>query len=203
MTFTEGWLTLVPGYWVLVPALPIGVWIVLLRRDPRWTLLALLAWAHMTAVVALTIFPIPIAGQEFYRESRGFSGDNLVPFANITYQLLHPSLVKQLAGNIVALAPLAIYGPGLWPRLRDWRRFLIVAVGFSVAIEMSQFAGSVIEGFTYRVTDIDDVIANSAGAVAAFLVWSRIERSQWTDRWGWIALLRGPAPESAMDSEPR
>ena len=59
--------------------------------------------------------------------------------------------------------------------MRDWRRFAVVAVAFSVGIELTQYAGSVVEGFTYRVTDIDDVILNALGAVAAFFVWRRIE----------------------------
>jgi glycopeptide antibiotics resistance protein len=139
--------------------------------------MALLALTHITLVVALTIFPIPIGGQDYYRQTRGMSEDNLVPFATIISQLQHlsPNTVRQLFGNVMALAPLGIYGPGLWPALRDWRRFLVVAVAIGVGIELAQYAGSLIEGFTYRVTDVDDAIMNATGAVAAFFVWRRIE----------------------------
>ena len=139
--------------------------------------MALLALTHITLVVALTIFPIPIGGQDYYRQTRGMSEDNLVPFATIISQLQHlsPNTVRQLFGNVMALAPLGIYGPGLWPALRDWRRFVVVAVAFGVGIELAQYAGSLIEGFTYRVTDVDDAIMNATGAVAAFFVWRRIE----------------------------
>jgi glycopeptide antibiotics resistance protein len=178
MTFTDGYLVLLPGYLVLLPAAPIAAWILRRRAERRWTLLALLALTHVTLVVALTIFPIPIAGQDFYRQTRGMSDDNEVPFATIASQLQHLTwdTFRQLVGNALALAPLGIYGPGLWPALRDWRRFLVVAAAFGVGIELTQFAGSLMEGFTYRVTDIDDAIMNAAGAIAAFFMWRPIER---------------------------
>jgi glycopeptide antibiotics resistance protein len=177
MTFTDGQLVLLPGFVALIPAAPIAVWIWRRGGERRWTWMALLALTHITLVVALTIFPIPIGGQDFYRQTRGMSEDNLVPLATIVWQLQHLSLstVRQLGGNMLALAPFGIYGPALWPALRDWRRFLVVAVAFGVGIEVCQYAGSLMEGFTYRVTDIDDAIMNATGAVVAFLVWRRIE----------------------------
>ena len=195
MTFHDGYLTLIPGYWVILPAIPVAIWVLRRGADRRWTLMALLALCHVTAVVGLTIFPIPIAGQDFYRHTRGLSEDNIVPFATVVRQLgetipihgrslitsLHAML--ELVGNLAALAPLAIYVPALWPSLRSWRRFVVVAVAFSVGIELTQLAGSLLEGFTYRVTDIDDVIVNSTGAVAAFFVWREMERRGLAERW--------------------
>jgi len=109
---------------------------------------------------------------------------------------------------MAALAPLAIYGPALWPSLRSWRRFALVAIGFSVGIELTQLAGSLLEGFTYRVTDIDDVILNSSGAVVAFFIWREMERRGWADPW--LDRLRDvllgstarPAPEPAPQPRP-
>lgn len=157
--------------------------------------MALLALVHISLVVALTIFPIPIGGQDFYRQTRGMSDDNLVPFATIIDQLLHPSLntTGQLLGNVVGLAPLGVYAPALWPALRDWRRFALVAIAFAVGIELTQYAGSLMEGFTYRVTDVDDAILNATGAVLGFFAWRQIERTRLTDRW------LEPIPESAAD----
>ena len=65
----------------------------------------------------------------------------------------------------IALAPLGVYGPALRPALRDWRRFLLVAAAMAVAIETAQLLGSLAEGFTYRVTDVDDALLNAAGAL--------------------------------------
>jgi glycopeptide antibiotics resistance protein len=183
MTFTDGYLTVVPGYLMLLPAAPIALWILRRGSDRRWTLLALAALAHATAIVALTIFPIPIAGQEYYRQTRGLTGDNAVPFATIAWQLQNLSwnTLRQLVGNMLALAPLGIYGPALWPALRDWRRLLAVAVAIGIAIETAQFAGSVVEGFSYRITDVDDAIMNATGAMVAFAVWRLVE-TRWPAR---------------------
>jgi len=103
----------------------------------------MLALTHVTLVVTLTIFPIPIAGQDFYRQTRGMSDDNVVPFATIASQLQHLTwdTFRQLVGNALALAPLGIYGPGLWPVLRDWRRFLVVAVAFGSASSWPSLRG--------------------------------------------------------------
>jgi glycopeptide antibiotics resistance protein len=92
---------------------------------------------------------------------------------------MHLSLntIRQLVGNMLALIPLGIYAPELWPALRDWRKFVLVAIAFGVGIEMAQYAGSLIEGFTYRVTDVDDAIMNASGAVIAFLLWPVVRDS--------------------------
>jgi glycopeptide antibiotics resistance protein len=178
IAFTDGQLTLVPGFVVLIPAALLAAWIWSRRdrapgADRSHTWMELLAVAHVSAVIALTVFPIPIGGQEYYRVTRGMSEDNLVPFGTISWQLTHLRLntAFQLVGNMVVLAPLGIYGPALWPALRDWRRFLVVAIAFGVAIELTQFAGSVMEGFTYRVTDVDDAIMNATGAMIGFFAW--------------------------------
>ena len=213
MTFYDGYLTLIPGYWAILPAIPVAIWVLRRGADRRWTLMALLAVIHVTAVVALTIFPIPIAGQEFYRQTRGMSEDNIVPFATIASQIAglvtsHTTLISrlhmlaELIGNMVVLAPLAIYGPALWPSLRSWRRFAIVAISFSVGIELTQLAGSLMEGFTYRVTDIDDVILNSSGAVAAFFIWRTTERRGLVDRWfgRWLGGVGQLEPSTTPDA---
>jgi glycopeptide antibiotics resistance protein len=177
MTITDQYLTAIPGYWVLLAALPLGLWIWRRPTSRRRKAFEMLALVHVAAVIALTIFPIPIAGQEYYRIHRGLSEDNIVPFGTISSQLTHLSLnhLRQLLGNMVALAPFGIYGPELWPALRRWRRFVPAAIAFGVAIELTQLAGSLIEGFTYRVTDVDDATMNATGAVITFFVWGALE----------------------------
>jgi glycopeptide antibiotics resistance protein len=189
MLTTDGYLTLIPGYWFVVAALPVGWWIWRRPTGSRRKALELLAWLHLTVVIALTIFPIPIAGQDYYRITRGFSEDNFIPFATIAVQLHRVGLysVKQLGGNVVLLAPFGVYGPMLWARLRDWRWFVVAAIAFGVSIELTQLAGSLLEGFTYRVTDVDDAMMNASGAVATFFVWRWAEPRE--PLRGWLARL--------------
>jgi glycopeptide antibiotics resistance protein len=175
LKFTDGELLLIPGLVAVFPALPIAGWLWSMERSLTWRLMALLALVHITLVIALTIFPIPIAGQELYRRTRGLSQDNLIPFATIAATVWEhtPARVSQFFGNLVALAPLGVYGPYLWPALRGPRRLLFAAAAVAVSVECIQFAGSWLEGFTYRVTDIDDATMNTTGAVVAFFAWRR------------------------------
>jgi glycopeptide antibiotics resistance protein len=207
----DGYLTAIPGYWMLLPALPVAWWI--WRHgstrgldgpaDRRWTFFALLALGHVTAVVALTIFPIPVAGQEYYRITRGLTEDNVVPFSTILFQLSHPAFTsaRQLIGNSIVLMPLAVYAPELWPRLRDWRWFAALALGFAVGIELTQLAGSLLEGFTYRVTDVDDAIMNATGAVVAFFVWRHAAEREPVRSW-FASLPAAPVERGAPAAEP-
>ena len=204
MAFHDGLLTLIPSFVALLPAIPISIWILRRGADERWTAMALLALAHISLVVALAIFPIPIAGQDFYRHTRGMSEDNIVPFGTISTQLEHLTWnnVRQLAGNVLALMPLGIYGPGLWPALRDWRRFVLVAAAFAIGIELTQYAGSLVEGFTYRVTDVDDAIMNATGAIAAFFIWRWLQGNGVATRVGARALQSWPWHPKAPPATP-
>ena len=188
LLYTDGQLTVLSGLILAVPAIAVALWI--WRRRSRsgeaWTLMALVALAHITLLIGLTIFPIPLSGQDYYRHTRGLSEDNLIPFRTIHFQLFHLSLntIRQLVGNMLALAPLGVYAPFLWPPLRRWWRFVLVAAAIAVGIEVTQFAGSVAEGFTYRVTDVDDAIMNTTGAVLGFLLWPVVARKM-----GWRQFL--------------
>jgi glycopeptide antibiotics resistance protein len=187
----------IDGEFALLPAIPVAVWIWRQRRDQEWRLLALVALVHATVVVGMTVFPIPYSGQDFYRQTRGLSGDNVVPFATILGQLdgLTLNTIRQLSGNVLLLTPLGVYGPALWPALRDRRRLVVVALVVGVTIELAQLLGSVLEGFSYRITDVDDAILNAAGAVAAFMAWRLIVK-----RWPGVApaWLRAEPPLPAL-----
>jgi hypothetical protein len=79
-------------------------------------------------------------------------------------------------------------------------------VAFGVGIELAQYAGSLIEGFTYRVTDVDDAIMNATGAVVAFFVWRDMERRQILERlvlrWRGLAPADGAArPDVERDAD--
>lgn len=87
------------------------------------------------------------------------------PFEEIFRALNRRSywLLFMLLGNIIMFMPVGFFPALLWRGWRWWKSFLL---GFSAsaAIEFIQF-------FIGRSTDIDDVILNSVGAVAGFLVF--------------------------------
>lgn len=75
---------------------------------------------------------------------------------------------KQIAGNFIMLLPFGIYLPLLFKRLRKPTGFLavlIISFLVSVGIELLQLATH------FRSTDVDDVILNTSGACAGFIIY--------------------------------
>lgn len=89
----------------------------------------------------------------------------LTPFQEIRRALDHMSYwgLFMLLGNIIMFMPIGFFPALLWRKWRWWKSLL---TGFcaSTAIEFIQF-------FIGRSTDIDDVILNTAGALAGFWVF--------------------------------
>ncbi len=54
------------------------------------------------------------------------------------------------------------------PRLAAWRRMALAALLFPLAIELSQLAISLALGYSYRATEIDDVLLNFVGVLSGY-----------------------------------
>lgn len=65
--------------------------------------------------------------------------------------------------NVLLFFPLGIFLPLLWTPFRNIFRTLLCGFAFSTVIEFLQI-------FTYRATDINDLITNTAGTLLGFLV---------------------------------
>lgn len=117
----------------------------------------------LTGGLLLTLQPAhPLPGQVV--------DDNLIPFhtLGIYWRNLDSGFwMRNLFGNLALLLPLGLLGPVALPALGRWWRIVLIALLFSVAIEVIQLA------VPDRSADIDDVIVNVAGALlgyAAFVV---------------------------------
>ena len=170
---------MVEGTVVALPALlASAAYLVLARRAElraATIVVGLAAIAHVSLLVALTLFPLPVQPQviEDGRELQGPS-NNLVPAAGIMGGIAQgrgSDVLKQALGNLLALAPLGLYGPYLWTALRAWRRVLVTGIAASVAVESAQLLTSLVIGHTYRVADVDDVFVNAAGVMAAYALY--------------------------------
>jgi len=89
---------------------------------------------------------------------------------------------RLMVGNVLAFVPLGILLPMAF-RVRNPVLILtfvaVAALGVSVTIEATQYAISQSLGYSYRSTDVDDVVLNVAGALigAALLVmWQQMQR---------------------------
>ena len=91
---------------------------------------------------------------------------NFVPFATIAGLFRNnasfEALMVNIAGNIVAPAPLGFFLPVLFKRLRKAGPFIFATTLIIVFIELTQVT------FSVGSCDIDDLILNVAGAVIVF-----------------------------------
>ena len=94
--------------------------------------------------------------------------DNLVPFHTLAIYLRNLGSefwMRNLFGNLALLLPLGLLGPIALPALDRWWRIALVALLYSVAIELIQRL------VPARSADIDDVIVNVAGALLGYAVF--------------------------------
>ena len=94
--------------------------------------------------------------------------DNLVPFHTLAIywrNLGSEFWMRNLFGNLALLLPLGLLGPVALPALHRWWRIALVALLYSVAIELIQRL------VPARSADIDDVIVNLAGAMLGYAVF--------------------------------
>ncbi len=80
---------------------------------------------------------------------------NLIPF-NI--------IEKTFYLNILMLVPFGFLVPFIWKNYRKFYKTLFLGAGFSLMIEISQL-------ITNRTTDINDLIANTIGALIGYIIW--------------------------------
>jgi len=71
----------------------------------------------------------------------------------------------EVVGNAIMLFPLGIYLPLLYRNINNLFAVTFTAMLVSVSIELMQLASN------FRITDIDDVILNTAGASAGFIIY--------------------------------
>ncbi|MFD4635785.1 VanZ family protein [Lentzea sp. NPDC058436] len=90
---------------------------------------------------------------------------SLVPFADVVDLLSHRDF-GQIVGNVLVFAAFGFFGPLRFAALRSVWRVLLVAGACSTLIEIAQFT------MLHRVSSVDDVLLNSAGAaLASLLSW--------------------------------
>lgn len=80
---------------------------------------------------------------------------NLIPLTNINISFIL---------NIIMFIPLGFLLPILWKKYQNPKSVIIFSFLFSLFIETAQL-------FTFRATDIDDLIANTLGGLLGYIIW--------------------------------
>src|SRR4051812_16558771 len=127
--------------------------------ERRWVT-ALLLVAYAVAVVAVTIFPITPHPPSYWAGDPWWTMLHYIPFV-----VDMPSFVL----NVIMFVPFGVLVPLLWPRVDAFGRLLGYAAAASAGIELTQLVLGLTIG-SRRTVDINDLIANTVGALAGLLV---------------------------------
>ena len=120
------------------------------RAKRRWGWMALLA-LYLNAMYIV----IGVPGIQYIRWDPTI---NLIPFQDFS-----PSNITGMVLNTVMFAPLGFLLPAYFERYRRWNR--TIAAGFLTSLTVEA-----IQLFTLRATDVDDLIMNTLGTLAGFLM---------------------------------
>ncbi len=160
---------------VLLPVLIILHYLFFRRGGLKKTLLIFVFAAYLSAV--FTVVGIPTV-----KNFTLYAKINWIPILDIVNSPFE--YAKNTVLNILLFIPLGFLLPSLWSRYRSMKKTLLIGLGFSLLIEILQI-------FTFRLTDIDDLLTNTAGTVIGYLLSSKFS-----------AKLRLKLPESDGKYEP-
>lgn len=103
---------------------------------------------------------------------------NLIPFAGMGADL------KNCLLNVVLFVPLGFGLPLLWKKYRAGKRTVLFGLLMSLAIEALQV-------FTYRATDVNDVITNTLGTALGYLPARLLPLPEGEEETGGLRLTAG------------
>jgi glycopeptide antibiotics resistance protein len=157
----------------VVPTMPVvfslcAVWMVasllrLRRREVLTPQRLVTSWVvgwYVSGVLAVTMLPLQVALGAYANRASLLSRANLIPLVTID--------MRTFVLNLVMMVPLGILLP-LIRRVSGWAHVARLAVGASASIELAQFLANVLIG-SGRLADVNDLVANTLGAVAGFLM---------------------------------
>ena len=82
---------------------------------------------------------------------------NLIPFVDMV------SDIKNALLNVLLFLPMGLFLPRLWEKCRQIKNTLIICLCVTGTIEILQI-------FTFRTTDINDIITNTLGGVIGYFI---------------------------------
>jgi len=137
-------------------------------------------------LVSATLFPLPLGGHltpaelgPAERRLDRYNAPNLVPLRAIreTAELGWGwPAVRLLAGNVLVFAPFGVLLPAIFPGARRWWRTALAGLALSASVELSQLAVSLLLGYWYRMSDVDDVLLNVAGVLLGYGLFAAARR---------------------------
>lgn len=143
----------------------------LLKVKPKRVIITALFIAYLTAVAAVTLFPVPVDEKvEYYGEVTWY---NFVPFRTIAGQLgsgFNTTAAVQIIGNVLLAVPFGVFVRILIVRQTPVK-LLLLAAAFPAAVELAQLLTGLALNNMYRNVDIDDFILNFAGVCLGYALY--------------------------------
>lgn len=126
-------------------------------RDKKRTFFYFIFSCYLTAMLALVGFPNVLTLQFDVTV-------NAVPFFGMLSDLKNTCL------NVLLFFPFGMFLPMLWERFKNIKSMMCASFCMTVFVEMSQI-------FTFRATDINDVITNMAGALLGYFAAKAVTKN--------------------------
>lgn len=160
-------LTMISALWITVRA---TVWAKERNISLKREAVLLLVYICLVVVARFTFFPFSrvdgrIQPLVFDSSSWFPFRINLLPFVYLTDYPSRREALLNLIGNTAMFLPLGIVWPAVYKKLDDHWKVIAAGAGLSLIIELLQLP------FFDRVSDIDDLILNTAGFVTGYLIY--------------------------------
>jgi len=120
---------------------------------------------YLLSMMHLVFFPIEVNLGEYRNLTRLYKAANFIPILTID--------VKTFVLNVIMLVPFGMYLPFLSRKIRSVKQAARLGFYVSLSFELTQLAIRVLLG-SGRSTDINDLIANTSGAVIGFLLIRKV-----------------------------
>ena len=135
---------------------------------------------YLSLMIGAAFFPLPINVDLVALGRVEKEIDVSLTPGHSTYDYLRSGASKKtvvdLGGNVLVFVPFGFLLPLIATRFATWRRMLVCGLLLSLSIELGQLAISRSLGYSYRVTDVDDVVLNVAGVLWGFALWRLLRR---------------------------
>lgn len=142
-----------------------------------------LFYFYIISLLAVTLFPVPI---QWLKEIGKYAWvNNYIPFFSIFDILLNENLdvfikMKQIIGNVILFIPMWFFIPFIWKSKSYFKNALLTGILCSFLIELFQHIISLLLGFNYKITDIDDILLNTIGFAIGFVLYKLFH---WRKHW--------------------
>lgn len=136
-------------------------------------------WGWLILYVLYMNAMLIVIGVPDYKYASWHPTVNLIPFQDFT-----SSNILGMVLNVVMLIPLGAFLPIYFSWFQKWYRTLAAGFGMSLLIEIIQL-------FTFRATDIDDLLMNSLGTLLGYFVVKLLfkhQKGKIGDKKDWIKL---------------